>query len=86
MCLSTSERTLVLTAGHSNSYRDLLGTAEQIVEMDGQMHGAETYLAMVGRRCNTHELEKSLENMKLLDSRRPNKRSSASDSAVNARY
>lgn len=46
-------RTLVGT-----SYRDLLGTADRIIEMDGQMHGAEELLGDIGRKCNARAIER----------------------------
>ena len=61
-----SPRKTQLTELHRNSYRDLLGTAEAIVHMDGDMQQTESYLADVGRRCNAHLLEKSLENLDLV--------------------
>ncbi|CZT20014.1 uncharacterized protein RCC_05871 [Ramularia collo-cygni] len=36
-----------------NSYRDLLGTAERIIEMDGQIRQAESYMEDIGRKCNS---------------------------------
>ena len=44
------------------SYRDLLGTAESIVEMDGQMQQVEGYLAGMGVKCNSRLLEKKVAN------------------------
>lgn len=41
------------------SYRDLLGTAEKIIEMDGQMHVLEAGLGEMGRRCDARVLERS---------------------------
>ncbi|KAL1306366.1 hypothetical protein AAFC00_005078 [Neodothiora populina] len=46
-------RTLVGT-----SYRDLVGTAERIIEMDGQMHEAEELLGEIGRKCNARTIER----------------------------
>lgn len=40
------------------SYRDLLGTAERIIEMDQQMETVETYLGDIGRKCNARTVEK----------------------------
>ena len=34
------------------SYRDLLGTAGSIIEMDSQMQQVESYLATMGMKCN----------------------------------
>ena len=45
------------------SYRDLLGTAESIIEMDGEMHDVEAYIGEIGQRCNTRMLEKKGTNL-----------------------
>lgn len=44
------------------SYRDLLGTAERIIEMDSQMQSVEGNLAGIGRRCGYRVIERSREN------------------------
>ena len=44
------------------SYRDLLGTAERIIEMDQQMETVETYLGDIGKKCNARTVEKIAEN------------------------
>lgn len=44
------------------SYRDLLGTAERIIEMDGQMSTLESGLGDMGRRCDARRLERSGSN------------------------
>lgn len=54
-------------AMRSASYRDLLGTAESIVEMDGQMQKVEAYLADMGVKCNSRLLEKKAANLKAWD-------------------
>ena len=41
------------------SYRDLLGTAERIIEMDGQMSSLEHGLRDMGRRCDARTLERA---------------------------
>lgn len=41
------------------SYRDLLGTAERIIEMDGQMTTLERGLGDIGRRCDARMLERA---------------------------
>lgn len=46
------------------SYRDLLGTAERIIDMDGQIQLVESNMADIGRRCNTRRLEKIGDNHK----------------------
>lgn len=45
------------------SYRDLLGTAERIIEMDGQMQSVEGNLAGIGRRCDYRVVERGRENL-----------------------
>ncbi|GAB7365018.1 hypothetical protein MBLNU230_g5800t1 [Neophaeotheca triangularis] len=40
-----------------SSYRELLGTADRIIEMDGQMTRVESLLADMGRKCNTRAVE-----------------------------
>ena len=44
------------------SYRDLLETAERIIEMDSQMQRVEGNLAGIGRKCDYRAVEKSREN------------------------
>lgn len=46
------------------SYRDLLGTAESIIEMDGEVHDVEAYIGEIGQRCNTRVLEKKGANLR----------------------
>ncbi|KAI9685534.1 MAG: hypothetical protein M1822_004392 [Bathelium mastoideum] len=46
-----------------SSYRDLLGTAERIIEMDGQMQQVEATLGDIGLECNSRVLEKINRNM-----------------------
>lgn len=53
----------MLTAVNSASYRDLLGTAESIIEMDGQIQQAENFLSNMGKRCNARLLEKKGSNL-----------------------
>ena len=48
----------------SASYRDLLGTAESIIEMGSQMHDVETYMGEIGKRCNTRIVEKKNSNLR----------------------
>lgn len=40
------------------SYRDLLGTAERIVEMDEQIQSVEAHLGDMGRKCNARMVER----------------------------
>ncbi|KAL8744335.1 MAG: hypothetical protein Q9190_003407 [Brigantiaea leucoxantha] len=51
------------------SYRDLLGTAESITEMDGQMHRVESYLGAMGTECNSGLLERKAVNIRDWDDR-----------------
>lgn len=44
------------------SYRDLLGTAERIIEMDSQMQRVVGNLAGIGRKCDYRVVERSREN------------------------
>lgn len=48
----------------SASYRDLLGTAESIIEMGTQMHDVETYMGEIGKRCNTRIMDKKDSNLR----------------------
>ncbi|KAM0710785.1 hypothetical protein Q7P35_001523 [Cladosporium inversicolor] len=49
------------------SYRDLLGTAERIIEMDSQMQQVEGNLAGIGRKCDYRVVERSRENSASLE-------------------
>ncbi|KAL8993189.1 MAG: hypothetical protein Q9169_006533 [Polycauliona sp. 2 TL-2023] len=49
------------------SYRDLLGTAESIIQMDGQMQQVESYISGMGMRCNTRLLGKKAANLRAWD-------------------
>lgn len=64
---SGQRKCVVLTTVNSASYRDLLGTAESIIEMDGQMQQVETYLGSMGKRCNARLLEKKGSNLHTWD-------------------
>lgn len=44
------------------SYRDLLGTADRIIEMDGQIQLVEDSLGVAGRLCNSKALERIFVN------------------------
>ncbi|KAK3068358.1 mannose-ethanolamine phosphotransferase gpi13 [Teratosphaeriaceae sp. CCFEE 6253] len=44
------------------SYRDLLGTAERIIEMDGQIRMVEERLGGVGRQCSARAVERVGDN------------------------
>lgn len=52
------------------SYRDLLGTAERIIDMDAQMQLVESHMAHIGRQCNSRKLEKIGDNHKSVRSER----------------
>lgn len=47
----------------STSYRDLLGTAESIIQMDGQMQDVEVHLGNMSSKCNARLLDKKASNM-----------------------
>lgn len=49
------------------SYRDLLGTAERIIDMDRQIQVVESGLSDIGRRCNSNILERSDTNYTKLE-------------------
>lgn len=40
------------------SYRDLLSTAERIIDMDKQMHETEDLLGEIGQKCNARAIER----------------------------
>lgn len=47
------------------SYRDLLRTAEKIIEMNDSMQKVESNLADASRNCNYRLMEKKARNVKL---------------------
>ena len=48
------------TDGHiRTSYRELLGTADSIMQMDKQMRDAEEHLSDISQKCNTRHLDKA---------------------------
>ncbi|KAI4095340.1 MAG: hypothetical protein LQ344_001638 [Seirophora lacunosa] len=55
------------------SYRDLLGTAESILEMDSQMQSVEAYLGNMGVRCNSRLVDKKVTNLRSWDNTIQNK-------------
>ncbi|KAI9890916.1 MAG: hypothetical protein M1814_003556 [Vezdaea aestivalis] len=60
--LDTNKERLRTLVGQVTSYRDLLGTAERIMEMDTQMRAVESVLVDTGRKCNVqaiHKLERN---------------------------
>jgi hypothetical protein len=44
------------------SYRDLLGTADRIIQMDEQMQLVESNLGSAGQNCNSRAVEKLFSN------------------------
>lgn len=53
----------------SESYRDLLHTAERIIETDGVMRKIENNLGDASRNCNYRLIEKKARNVKLFQER-----------------
>ena len=57
----------------SVSYRDLLGTAERITEMDTQIQEVEVILGQTGQKCNSRAVDRVFKNYgqfkKALDAR-----------------
>ena len=51
------------------SYRDLLHTANKIIEMDGSMQKVESNLADASRNCNYRLMEKKARNVRLYQER-----------------
>jgi hypothetical protein len=45
-----------------NSYRDLLSTAERIVDMNQQIHSVDTRLGDIGSKCNARAIERIAAN------------------------
>lgn len=69
-CDQTSLESL-LTGLHRASYRDLLGTAERIIEMDHQIQDVDATLGVIGRKCNSRRVDKIAQNYSgLLEHRR----------------
>lgn len=48
----------------SGSYRNLLGTAETIVDMDEQMRDVEAHVTDIGASCNLKTLDGKVAEMK----------------------
>ena len=46
------------------SYRDLLGTADSIIKMDGKMQDVEALMGEIGRRCDSRLVERKARNLK----------------------
>ena len=49
------------------SYRDLLGTAESIIDMDGKMRRVETLMGDIGTKCNTRLIDRKNANLHAWD-------------------
>jgi hypothetical protein len=47
---------------HRVSYRDLLGTAERIIEMDSQMHEVDITLGQAAQKCNSGAVDRIFKN------------------------
>jgi hypothetical protein len=47
-----------------NSYRDLLSTAERIVDMDHQIRSVDTRLGDIGQKCNARAIERIAANQR----------------------
>ncbi|KAG9715396.1 hypothetical protein KCU59_g19852, partial [Aureobasidium melanogenum] len=47
-----------------NSYRDLLSTAERIVDMDQQIHSVDIRLGEIGQKCNARAIERIAANQR----------------------
>jgi len=54
---------------NSESYRDLLQTAERIIDMDASAQKAERNLAETSRNCNSRLLDKKARNLKIFEER-----------------
>jgi hypothetical protein len=54
--------------GGSTSYRDLLDTAETIVDMEGSMEQVEAKLTRAGRNCNSRTMERITANTRRVKS------------------
>lgn len=54
----------MLTVEYRTSYRDLLGTAESIIDMDGELQQVESYFVDMGRKCDSRLLEKKISNLR----------------------
>lgn len=59
----------ILMIFNSESYRDLLRTAEQIIEMDVSAQKTERNLSETSRNCNSRLLEKKAKNLKIFEER-----------------
>lgn len=46
----------------SSSYRELLGTAETIIEMDSQIKSVENLMGEMGKQCNSRLLNDKMSN------------------------
>jgi len=59
----------VLSPVSSASYRDLLGTAESIIQMDGRMQDVEVHLGSMSSKCNARLLEIKASSMTSWDTK-----------------
>lgn len=59
----------ILIIFNSESYRDLLRTAEQIIEMDVSAQKTERNLSETSRNCNSRLLEKRAKNLRIFEER-----------------
>ena len=48
------------------SYRELLGTAERIIDMDQRMHEVEVTLGQAGQKCNSKAVDRIFKNHRRL--------------------
>lgn len=55
---------LTITCANRGSYRNLLGTAETIVDMDEQMRTVEAHVTDIGMNCNLRTLEGKVSDSK----------------------
>ncbi len=55
----------MLSMEYRTSYRDLLGTAESIIDMDGEIQQVESFFVDMGRKCDSRLLEKKISNLRL---------------------
>ena len=54
----------MLSMEYRTSYRDLLGTAESIIEMNGEMQQVESFFVDMGTKCDSRLLEKKISNLR----------------------
>jgi hypothetical protein len=54
----------------SVSYRDLLATAERIIDMDKQMQEVEVILSQTGQKCNARAVSRMSKSFERLQAHR----------------